>query len=185
MLLKAIVPDQNKSEEGDGTYATIFESWSFQVIVPYTEKKGKCSLWLAATYGTTTKRLRNTVLWFWWEYSGLLYSFQITHTLSMRTSKVTIAVSHATCSAQYCHPHKLATWIIKALFFSSKNKTAWAQALPRFKFSSPKQLFCVITCAVKNLKEELKSEWLVTPTFPLLHKLIKTEALQHCRMHNE
>lgn len=44
MLLKAIVPDQNKSEEGDGTYATIFESWSFQVIVPYTEKKGKCSL---------------------------------------------------------------------------------------------------------------------------------------------
>lgn len=68
----------------------------------------------------------------------------------MRKSRASIAVSHATCSAQYCHPHKLATWIIKVVFFISKTRTPWAQHVPSFSSVLQNKSLCNYLCCEKS-----------------------------------
>jgi len=75
----------------------------------------------------------------------------------VRKSRAPTAVSHPTCSVQYCHPHKLATWIIKVVSSAAKIKLlGLSKSQVSVQFS--KTAVCVIICAVRNLKEELKSE---------------------------
>lgn len=157
MLLKAKSPwPKQESEKGDGLCHCIceLENRLFSShCSKYLKKIGKCSLWLAKSYCTSRKPLWKTVLWFWWGYS-VFRSLIVNKVWENRKQQLQYPIQLVQLST--------ITLISSPMDYQRFSSAAKIKLLGLSKsqvsVQFSKTAVCIIICAVKNLKEESKSD---------------------------